>query len=244
MSVPELRAEIGTNLAAVRERIASAATWAGRAPSEVRLVAIAKYQPAKLIRAAADEGHVDFGENFAPELAEKAPSLADLTGARWHVVGPVAADEVQTLAAQADVFHALADAVTAQSLGELRDVRPLECFIEVNVAGREGVAGVSFDDAPRVVDACRGVDGIALVGLMCLVPADLGADGESSRPYFARLRALGEELGLERLSMGITTDFEAAIEEGATDVRVGRAVFGIRHAQLEGTPYAHLQEPG
>jgi PLP dependent protein len=199
----------------VRGRVARAARAAGRDPESVTVVAVSKTVPVAGVRAAYDAGQRDFGENRAQELIAKARDLP--SDIRWHMIGPVQTNKVRALASLVAVWH------TVDRVAELarRGVRA-PVLVEVNVGDEPQKPGCSRDALDDLVAAVRDA-GLALHGLMCVPP--LGAD---PRPHFAWLRAAATRLGLAQLSMGMTADFEVAVAEGATAVRVGTAIFGTR----------------
>jgi pyridoxal phosphate enzyme (YggS family) len=217
---------IAERLAMVRERVAGACERAGRSPEAVQLIAVSKLQPASAIRECHRAGQLDFGENYAQELRDKAVELADLNDLRWHAIGALQLNKAKYLAKWAQTFHALDRFDVAQELSKRRVETPLRCYVEVNVAQEHSKNGLSFDEVERFIDSVRHLDRLQLVGLMCMPP--LAVDPEDSRPHFRKLRSLAKELHLDELSMGMTADFEVAIEEGATAVRVGTAIFGER----------------
>jgi pyridoxal phosphate enzyme (YggS family) len=217
---------IAAGLASVRQRVADACARAGRSADSVELVAVSKLQPGALIRAAFAAGHRAFGENYAQELRDKSEALAELRGLRWHAIGPLQTNKAKYIARVAHVFHALDRLELAQELSKRRMGDPLDCYIEVNVAGEASKSGVPPDAAGGLVDAARALPNLRVVGLMGMPP--LGADPASSRPHFERLKQLADQLRLPGLSMGTTHDFESAIAAGATCVRVGTAIFGER----------------
>jgi PLP dependent protein len=222
-------AEVAARLAEVHERIRRAAARAGRDASAVTLVAVTKRQPMDRIVAAVEAGHRVFGENYPQELRVKAEALADRPGLVWHAIGTLQKNKAKLVARYADVFHALGDLETAEAVGRRREGAPLRCFVEVNVAGEATKAGVAPADAAGFVDRARAVPGIELVGLMTMPPQPgVPWEPEHNRAHFRRLATLAAELGLPRLSMGTTEDLEVAVEEGATEIRVGRAIFGER----------------
>ncbi|MCI0572829.1 MAG: YggS family pyridoxal phosphate-dependent enzyme [Myxococcaceae bacterium] len=217
---------IGARLEAVHARITAACARAGRRPGDVTLLAVSKLKPAQLIREAHALGLRDFGENYAQELRDKAAELADLEGLRWHAIGPLQTNKAKYVAKVAHAFHALDRLEVAQELSRRRTGAPLRCFLEVNVGGEATKGGVAPQEARALFEQVRALPNLELVGLMCLPPP--GPTAEASRASFQQLRALAQELGLPGLSMGTTGDFEVAIEEGATHVRVGTALFGER----------------
>jgi pyridoxal phosphate enzyme (YggS family) len=220
------RPTLAANFAAVEARLAAACTRAGRARADVTLVAVSKLHPPELIRLAWELGHRDFGENYAQELRDKHAGLADCAGLRWHAIGPVQPKNAKYVARAATVFHALERLEVAQELSKRREGPALQCLVEVNVAGEASKAGVEPAALPEFLAAVRALPHLELVGLTAMPP--LTEDPEASRPHFRALAALAKTHGLKVLSMGTTGDFEVAIEEGATLVRVGTALFGHR----------------
>jgi PLP dependent protein len=205
----------------VRARMAEAARRAGRDADAVRLVGATKTVPADRVAAAIAAGLTDLGENRAQELVAKAPVLAEGPVApRWHFLGPVQRNKVRSLAPWITLWQS----VDRESLGvELaRRVPGARVLVEVNLAAEPQKTGCPPDAADALV-ATLLEQGLLVEGLMAVPPA-----AGDPRPWFAALRDLGGRLGLPELSMGMTDDFEAAIEEGATIVRVGRAIFGDR----------------
>lgn len=224
---------VAERLASVRERIARAAARAGREPGSVTLVAVSKTHPAAAVRAAYAAGQRDFGESYVQELVAKAEALRDLDGLRWHLIGRLQRNKVRAVVPIAHRVHAVDRAELAAEL-ERRAVeagRVIGVLVEVNVGGEASKAGCRPEDLDAVVAAVRAAPHLALHGLMTIPPAT--PDAEGARPYFAALRGLARERGLAELSMGMTHDFEVAIEEGATIVRVGTAIFGERASKLD-----------
>ncbi len=221
-----MSAGVSASLHEVRARIAAACKRVGREERDVTLIAVSKLHPIESISAAYAAGARDFGENYAQELRDKAQALASLEGVRWHAIGPVQTKNAKYIAKAAFAFHALCDLDVAQELSRRRGGAPLRCFLELNVGAEATKAGLGPGEASAFADAVRALPGLQLVGLMALPP--LEDSPEASRPHFRRLRELGHTLGLSQLSMGSTHDFEVAIEEGATHVRVGTAIFGER----------------
>jgi pyridoxal phosphate enzyme (YggS family) len=152
--------------------------------------------------------------------------LADLPELQWHAIGPLQTNKARYVAKQADAFHALERADVAQELSRRRTGRALRCYVEVNLAAETSKRGVAPGAIAGLLDSVRNLSGIEIVGLMCLPP--LAAQAEASRRYFRQLRELAAAHQMPELSMGTTSDFEVAIEEGATAVRVGTAIFGER----------------
>ncbi len=220
------KATLAANFAALEARLAAACTRASRRRESVSLVAVSKLHPPQAVRLAWELGHRDFGENYAQELRDKHTALADCAGLRWHAIGPVQPKNAKYVAKAATVFHALERLEVAQELSKRRTGAPLQCLIEVNVAGEASKAGVPPLEVPALIAQVRALPQLELVGLTAMPP--LEEDPERSRPHFRALRELAAQHGLQQLSMGTTGDFEVAIEEGATLVRVGTALFGHR----------------
>jgi PLP dependent protein len=203
----------------VRARIAAAAERAGRDPATVTLVAATKTVPAELVAAVVAAGVLDIGENRAQELTAKAPTLAG-TPVRWHFLGQLQRNKVRALAPWVVCWQS----VDRDELGEeIARRRPgARVLVEVNLGSEPAKGGCRPSEASGLVDALR-ARGLDVAGLMAVPPA-----GDDPRRWFARLRELGAHLELPELSMGMSGDFEIAVEEGATMVRVGRALFGPR----------------
>lgn len=214
------------NLAEVERRIVEACARAGRSRESVQLVAVTKRHPPELVKAAWELGLRHFGENYAQELRDKHEALSTQAGIRWHAIGPVQPKNAKYVAKAAHVFHALERLEVAQELSRRRTGAPLPCFIEVNVAGEASKAGLEPSALGAFIAQVKALPNLEVAGLMCMPP--LEDDPEASRPAFKQLARLAKELGLPGLSMGTTGDFEVAIEEGATHVRVGTALFGAR----------------
>ena len=218
---------------AVVERVADAARRGGREPADVTIVAVAKTFPADAVVAAIEAGATDIGENRAQELRDKIAALGDR--ARWHFVGPLQTNKARTVAGRVALIHSidrygLAEAIARRStnLGVTQDV-----LIEVNLAGEETKAGVEPARATALAEEIAALEGITVRGLMAIPPA--AEDPDQARSYFKELAALRDDVSdrvpsATGLSMGMTHDFEIAIEEGATWIRVGEAIFGPRTA--------------
>ncbi len=221
----------GERYARVLGRAAAAARRAGRDPEGITVVAVSKTWPADVLKDAAGAGVEVFGENRAQELREKHAVLGDRV--RWHFVGPLQSNKVRHVVGVAELVHSvdrygLGEAVArrARSLGIVQDV-----LIEVNAGGEPTKHGVEPAGAVRLAEEVAALDGIAVRGLMTIPPPTPDPDG--ARPYFRDLAALrdvvaGAVPGATELSMGMSADFEQAIEEGSTIVRVGEAIFGPR----------------
>jgi PLP dependent protein len=216
-------------LAQVRERITRACVRVGREPSSVRLIAVSKRHTPEAMRAVYAEGQREFGENYAQELMQKAEALRELPDLRMHVIGKLQRNKVKDVVRAASL-HAV-DSVDSLRLAEsLADRaaeagRVLSVLVQVNVAGEAQKAGVSEAELSGLLAAISGWPSLTLEGLM-VIPPDVEPD--QRRPHFRRLRELGQLHGLPELSMGMSDDLEIAIEEGATQVRIGTAIFGER----------------
>lgn len=217
---------LAERLALVESRVAAACQRAGRPRESVTVLAVSKRHPPEAIREAYDLGLRHFGENYAQELRDKAAVLAPLHGIRWHAIGGLQTNKAKYVASAAHFFHALDRPEVAKELSKRRTGAPLQCFLEVNLGEESAKAGVSTEALPGLINETQALPGLQLVGLMALPP--LANAPEDNRLHFRRLAALGKQHGLPELSMGTTADFEVAIEEGATWVRVGTALFGER----------------
>ena len=217
---------LGDRLRHVQQRIAAAAQQAGRAPDTVTLVAVSKTHAADAVLTALGAGQTRFGENRVQEAAAKFPALRDAHPAlRLHLIGGLQTNKARDAVRVADVIESvdrprLADALAAAIAAEGRSP---ELLVQVNVGDEAQKAGVARAEADRFIEACRQRFGAALIGLMCIPPAD--AD---PAPHFAWLADCARRHGLATLSMGMSGDFETAIAYGATHVRVGSAIFGAR----------------
>lgn len=228
---------IADRVAAVRERISRAAARAGRRAEDVTLVGVTKTFPASAVRAGFDAGLRDFGENKVQEAEAKVATLADLRegGARFHLVGHLQDNKARKAASLFDCIHSIDGAERARRLARLAAEagRVVSVLVQVDLAGEATKHGIAEGDLFAALEAVRGLESIHVDGLMILPPA--ADDPEEGRPYFRRLRALRDQAladGLLRaahLSMGMSHDLEPAVEEGATMVRVGTAIFGERH---------------
>ncbi len=214
--------------AAVQADVAAACRRAGRPASSVEVLAVSKLQPIAALRTAYAAGVRAFGENYAQELRDKALALADCPGIRWHAIGALQTNKAKYVARTADVFHALDRVALAEELARRRTGTPLEVYLEVNLAAEATKSGLPPQAIGPVLAAVRALPQLKAVGLMCMPP--FSEDPEASRPAFRQLKALADAHGLSGLSMGTTQDFVVALEEGATVVRVGTALFGPRPA--------------
>jgi pyridoxal phosphate enzyme (YggS family) len=219
-------ARIRAALASINDRIAAAAHASGRQPDAVTLVAVSKTHPADAVRAALSAGQTVFGENRVQEAAAKFPALrTDWPTLRLHLIGGLQTNKADEAVRLADVIESLdrpklADAIAraADRAGGLPDL-----LVQVNIGNEPQKSGVPTTEADAFIDLCRLRFGAKLRGLMCIPPAD-----EDPAPHFATLASLAARHGLKVLSMGMSSDFEAAIRAGATHVRIGSALFGTR----------------
>ena len=229
---------ISENIALLRERISGAARRAGRAKDHIAIMAVTKTQPPERIREVHDAGLRVFGENRVQEFAEKAGALADLAAVQWHMIGHLQGNKA---AKAAELFGAV-DSVDSLKLAEKLDAaaralgKKLQVLIELNVGGEAAKSGVAPDspELDELLSAAPRLEGLHIRGLMTVPP--FTEDPEDARPYFRKLRELRDTIAarklpgvsMETLSMGMSHDFEVAIEEGSTCVRVGTAIFGER----------------
>jgi PLP dependent protein len=217
--------DIAANLAAVRARVAAAATAGGRAPAEVRLIAVSKTHGAAAVAAAIAAGQRQFGENRVQEAALKYPALKAATpGIELHLIGPLQTNKVKEAVALFDAIETLDRPKLAEALARemARQGRRPHLFVEVNTGEEPQKAGVLPAEADAFIAQCRSL-GLEIAGLMCIPPAE-----EEPAPRFALLREIARRNGIAQLSMGMSADYETAIRFGATHVRVGTAIFGER----------------
>jgi len=211
-------------LARVEERIQAAAARAGRNRSEITLVAVTKKFPASIVREAYELGLRVFGENYVQEFEAKSAELGALRGAQYHFIGHLQSNKARLAA---DLFQAI-ETVDSEKLAKRLDAcgKSLEVMIEVKLSEEQTKAGAPAEALPALIGAIQRCANLRLTGLMTMPPWN--ENPEVTRPYFRRLAELGRGHGLAKLSMGMSHDFEAAIEEGATHIRVGTALFGPR----------------
>ena len=235
--------EISERIARVRQRMEDAAKRAGRAPGAIALMGVTKTQPAELIREAYQAGLRLFGENRVQEFSDKSELVGDLHGADWHLIGHLQSNK----AAKAAGLFAAVDSVDSLRLAERlneaapKNARKLGVLIEVNVGGEEAKSGVApvSREFEEILRAAERLEWLEIRGLMTVPPFLQNA--EDVRPFFKTLRGIRDEVakrklprvGMDELSMGMSHDFEIAIEEGSTCVRVGTAIFGVRHTPGE-----------
>ncbi len=231
---------VAANLASIQERITAAAHRSGRRPGDIKLMAVSKTQPPERIREAYEAGQRLFGENRVQDFATKAGVLQDLHTAEWHMIGHV---QTNKTAKTVDLFRAV-DSVDSLKLAERLNAaasrlsRKLDVLIEINVGGEAAKSGVAPDSPAleELLGAAPRLEALVFRGLMTVPP--FTDDPEGARPYFRQLRELRDTIAarklsaivMDQLSMGMSHDFEVAIEEGSTCVRVGTAIFGERKA--------------
>ncbi len=216
--------DLRSNLEQVQRRIAAAAGQAGREPSAITLVAVTKVFPATAILEAYELGVRDFGENYLQEFDGKYEQVRHLAGVRFHLIGHLQSNKARRAA---ELFHSIQTVDGEKLARRLNEVgKPLDVMLEVKLSPEEAKHGADPADLPALIDAVKRCPNLRLHGLMTMPP--WSDDAELSRPYFRRLRELAAEHGLPQLSMGMSHDLEVAIEEGATHVRVGTALFGKR----------------
>jgi pyridoxal phosphate enzyme (YggS family) len=218
--------DIARNLHDVERRIAQAAQRAGRSPAEITIVAVTKGLTAQAIEAALEAGIRHIGENRVQEAREKIARLSNLQPCpTWHMVGHLQTNKVKTAVEIFDIIHSIDSLRLAEALsGRARNTVPV--LLQVNVSGEEPKSGFSEAELPKAEEEVARLPRLEVKGLMTIAP--LVSDPEEVRPIFQRLRELRDSLGLEHLSMGMSDDFEVAVGEGATIVRIGRAIFEER----------------
>jgi pyridoxal phosphate enzyme (YggS family) len=221
--------DIQANIREVQRRIAQACERSRRSADEITLVAVTKGVEVPAIRAAFEYGIRDFGENRVQEAEGKIAQLADLKpDVTWHMVGHLQGNKAKTAVELFDIIHSV-DSVRLAEILNRRVEKLLPVLLEVNVSGEATKGGFSMVETEAAVKAIKQLPNLKVLGLMTVAP--FVADPEAVRPVFRKLRELRDSLGLEHLSMGMTDDFEVAIEEGATMLRIGRAIFGDRRTQ-------------
>jgi PLP dependent protein len=227
MSIPD-------NLARIHDRIRSAAEKAGRDPASVRLVAVSKTRPATDITTAFLAGQTIFGENYIQELV---PKLSEVQHpVEWHVIGHLQSNKVKYIAGQVTLIHSVDRLSLAEEIDRQwrRLSKTCSILVQVNISGEESKSGTTEAEAEQLIRSCALLPNLTVTGLMTMPP--FFDDPEAARPYFSGLRRLAEHISAQKipgvamaeLSMGMSGDFEAAIQEGATLVRVGTAIFGER----------------
>jgi pyridoxal phosphate enzyme (YggS family) len=215
---------VSERLPEVRDRIERAAARAGRDSTSITLIAVTKVFPQDVIREGYEAGLREFGENYVQEFEAKWPGVNDLPGAHFHLIGHLQSNKA---ARAAELFHVIQTVDSVKLARRLDDAgRPLDVMLEVKLSPEQAKSGADPAGLPGLIDAVRATKNLRLLGLMTMPP--WSDDIEASRPYFRRLRELASQLELPHLSMGMSHDFEVAIEEGATFIRVGTALFGKR----------------
>jgi len=218
--------DIAANLRDVQGRIARACERSHRSPGEITLVVVTKEVEVSAIRAAFDCGIRDFGENRVQEAEDKIAQLSDLKpDVTWHMVGHLQSNKARTAVELFDIIHSI-DSVRLAEILSRRAEKTFPVLLQVNVSGEATKGGFVVGEIANAVNEIKRLPNLKVMGLMTIAP--LAADPEEVRPVFRKLRELRDSLGLEHLSMGMTDDFEVAVEEGATMLRVGRAIFGER----------------
>ena len=212
-------------LAEIAARVAAAERAAGRGPGSVTLIAVSKVQPADRVLAELEAGHRVFGENYVQEAQGKWPDWRErFGGVDQHMIGPLQTNKAKAAVELFDVIHTLDRPSLAAKLASLAQARGQSpgLFVQVNTGEEPQKAGVLPGDAPAFLADCRKMD-LPVLGLMCIPP-----EGEDPAPHFTLLARMAADQGLTGLSMGMSSDFEAAIAHGATHIRVGSAIFGAR----------------
>lgn len=223
---------IADNLEAIRQRVALAAERAARSPSDVELLAVSKTFPVERIQEATDAGQLLFGENKVQELLAKQPLLSSKL--RWHLIGHLQSNKVRKCLPVVDAIHSVDSIDLARDINRIASDLGLfpKVYLEVNLAAESTKYGFKPEHLKQSLDELYSLDRLFIQGLMCIPPFD--ANAENTRRYFVVLRELRDELQIQggaplpKLSMGMSHDFEVAIEEGSTIVRVGSAIFGSR----------------
>lgn len=220
-------------LQAVQEKINNAVKNAGRRPEEVTLIAVSKRHSPKNIKELFEFGHLEFGESYVQEALKKQEALEDCA-IRWHFIGGLQTNKAKYCAGKFALIHAVGSHKLAQTLHKQAEKRGVvqPALIQVNVGREEQKSGIMEEGLPELLESALEMPGLDVQGLMCMPPYD--PDQEKTRPYFAKLRELRDAMQkstgarLPHLSMGMSTDCAAAVEEGATLVRVGTDIFGQR----------------
>ena len=225
---------ISDNINTIKRRIVSAAVKCGRDPDSIKLLAVTKTISTEYIMKALAAGITMFGENYVQEAKDKIAVIGSRAG--WHMIGHLQTNKAKYAVKLFDYVHSVDRLELAQELDRRAGLinRKLNVLIEVNVSGEESKSGIPADDAPALIKQIAGLENLAVRGLMTMAP--YSNNPENARPYFSTLRNLRDNISrhqisgiqMEELSMGMTDDFEVAIEEGATIVRIGRAIFGQR----------------
>ena len=220
--------DIRANLGRVQEAVVRACARAGRSPDHVLLIAVSKTMEADRIRLAIEAGVAALGENRVQEAKEKIAALGHPVP--WHLIGSLQTNKARDAARLFDWIHSVDRIDLARELSRRAGDRVLNVLLQVNVGDEPQKGGVAPAEVKRLAESVMGLSGLRVRGLMAIPPA--AEDPEHTRPYFRQLRELRDQLGFEHCSMGMSADYEVAIEEGATMVRVGTAIFGPRPSPL------------
>jgi pyridoxal phosphate enzyme (YggS family) len=223
-----LSSSLETRISAVEKRIVDAANRAGRPRTDITLVAVTKKFSAQTIREAYSAGLRHFGENYVQEFAGKRAELPEMADARFHLIGHLQSNKARLAT---NLFHTIQSVDSVKLLQKLDKAAEengvlLEAYFELKLSDEESKSGAPEGDLPALAAASQDSKSVRIVGLMTVPP--WSTDAETCRPYFRHLAELGRQFGFKELSMGMSNDFEVAIEEGATLVRVGTALFGAR----------------
>ena len=218
---------LSQRLEAVRNRIRRAAERCGRNPAAITLIAVTKKFPASVIREAYDLGLREFGENYVQEFEGKYPEVSGLAGARFHLIGHLQSNKTKKAAELFQVIQTVDSVKLARRLDS--EGKCVEVMLEVKLSEEESKSGAAPDTLSDLISGVRACANLRLLGLMTMPP--WSDDPEQTRPYFRRLGELAKQHGLSQLSMGMSHDLEAAIEEGATSIRIGTALFGPRRKE-------------
>ncbi|MCR4990018.1 MAG: YggS family pyridoxal phosphate-dependent enzyme [Lachnospiraceae bacterium] len=219
--------EIAKNLKSVNEKIKAACDKAGRDFADVTLVAVSKTKPNEMLMEAYEEGVRDFGENHVQELVGKMNTLP--TDIRWHMIGHLQTNKVKYIVGRVYMIHSVDTLKLAKEISKEAQKKgvTVPVTVEVNIAGEESKFGGTLSDGEELVKEVSKLPGIEVKGLMCVAPYT--ENPEDNRGYFKSLKAMADKLSLKELSMGMSGDYEVAVEEGATLVRVGSSIFGARN---------------
>jgi pyridoxal phosphate enzyme (YggS family) len=217
--------EIRAGVASLDARIAAACVRAGRGRDDVRLVAVSKTFPSSDVELAIAAGMTDVGENKVQEARDKKPAVQG--SARWHLIGHLQSNKAKDAVRIFEVIQTVDTVELAEKIARAADSagKRQDVLLQVNIGRESQKSGAAPDDVPELARRVAALGGVRLAGLMAIPPA---GEADAMRTYFRELRTMRDDLGLTELSMGMTDDFEVAIEEGATIIRVGRAIFGSR----------------
>ena len=229
---------IADNIRSVRERIQAACSRCGRSPEDVTLICVTKTMPVEDLRQAYEAGERCFGENRVQEINDKFPRLPQ--DIQWHMIGHLQRNKVKYLMDKAVMIHSVDSAALAQTISKeaVKAGRVMDILLEVNAAGEESKFGLTYSDVLPLIRQIAPLPGIHICGLMTVAPYT--DDPETNRVFFRKLKELSvdiagqsiDNVSMRILSMGMTGDFETAIEEGATHIRVGTAIFGSRNYDI------------